>query len=162
MDYRIVEKEAFRVVGVRTRLGADLEENFKNITPFWEETLSSGLAERILELMNTEPMGLLAVSVANESNEEGYYYICVATDKPVPTNMFEVHVPKHTWAIFSGSGHPSGIGDLQKRIFSEWLPTSGYEWANLVDVEVYLNDDPDDMKYEVWMPVIKERSKSQP
>ena len=155
MDYRIAEKEAFRVVGVRTSLCADMEVNFKNATPFWEKTIADGLVKEILGLMNSELYGLLAVSVMSEDNESGHYYICAATDKAVPSGMFEVTVPKHTWAIFSGSGHPSGIGDLQKRIFSEWLPTSGYEWANSFDVEVYLNDDPVNMKYEVWMPVIK-------
>ena len=155
MDYRIMEKEAFRVVGVRTPLSADMEENFKNIPLFWQETISSRRVNPLLALMNTEPRGLLGVSVANKSNRERYYYICIATDQPVPTGMFEVDVPQHTWAIFSGSGDPSSISDLQKRIFSEWLPTSGYEWVCSVDVEVYLDDHPTDMKYEVWLPITK-------
>ena len=155
MDYRIVEKEAFRAVGVRTHIGADIEENYKIISPFWEETVSSGGTKQIFGLMNTEPMGLLAVCVMNEHDNKGCYYICAATDKPVPSGMFEVNVPKHTWAIFSGSGHPSSIGDLYKRVLTEWLPTSGYELAAMTDVEIYLNDDPVNMKYEVWMPVKK-------
>ena len=157
MDYRIVEKEAFRAVGVRTQLGADIDENFKNITPFWEETITKGLTKEIAGLINSEPYGLLGVSVYNEADEEGYYYICAATDKPVPTGMYEVVVPKYTWAIFSGSGHPSDIANLFKRIYSEWQPTSGYEWADMIEVEVYLDDDPVDMKYEVWMPVKKSK-----
>jgi len=155
MDYRIVEKEGFRAVGVRTHLSADMEENFKKITPFWEQTIRSGLTKQIGDLMNSEPMGLLAISTADESGTGGYYYICAASEKLVPDGMFEVNVPKHTWAIFPGSGHPSSIADLHKRIFSEWQPTSGYEWADMIDVEVYLNDDPVDMMYEVWMPVVK-------
>ena len=155
MDYRIVEKEGFRAVGVRTHLSGDMEENLKNITPFWQKTIDAGLTKEIAALMNAEPMGLLAVSTCDESNEGSYYYICVATDKPIPSGMFEVNVPKYTWAIFPGSGHPSSISDLYKRIFSEWQPTSGYEWAAMTDVEVYLDDDPVNMKYEVWMPVVK-------
>ncbi|MCL2354017.1 MAG: AraC family transcriptional regulator [Defluviitaleaceae bacterium] len=155
MDYRIVEKEGFRAVGVRTLLSTDMEENFKNITPFWEETISSGSTKEIVGLMNEEPMGLLAVSTCNGVDKENFYYICVSTNKPTPEGMFEVDVPKHLWAIFSGSGHPSSIGDLQKRIFTEWLPTSGYEWASSPDVEVYLDSDPINMKYEVWLPIVK-------
>ena len=155
MDYRIVEKEAFRAVGVRTNLGADMDENYKIVTPFWEETIKAGLTEQIVEMIDHEPFGLLAVSTTGEDNRSGHYYICAATDKPIPSGMFEVHVPKHTWAIFPGSGHPSSIGDLFKRIYSEWQPTSGYEWADMIEVEVYLNDDPLNMKYEVWMPVAK-------
>ena len=155
MDYRIAEKEEFRVVGVRKHISADVDENFKIVTPFWEETVSSGLTKQIFGLMNREPYGLLAVSTADESGEGGYYYICAATDKPLPDGMLEVSIPKHTWAIFSGSGHPSSIGDLQKRIYSEWQPTSGYAWADMIDVEVYLDDNPTNMKYEVWLPVVK-------
>ena len=155
MDYRIVEKEAFRAVGVRTHLSADMEENFKNITPFWEDVISSGQTKEIAELINAEPMGLLGVSICTNEDLTGYYYICAATDKPTPSGMFEVNVPKYTWAVFSGNGNPSDIKELHKRIFSEWKPTSGYEWADMIDIEVYLNDDPVDMKYEVWMPVKK-------
>ena len=158
MDYRIVEKEGFRVVGARIHIGADMgnaEVVAKKITPFWEETISSGLTKEIFALANSWPMGLLAVSIADETGKGGYYHICASTDKPVPEGMFEVNIPKHTWAIFPGSGHPSSIADLYKRIFSEWQPISGYEWADTIDVEVYLDDDPVDMKYEVWMPVVK-------
>ena len=153
MDYRIVEKEAFRAVGVRLPISTDLEENYKIVMPFWEETIKAGLTKQILALMNGEPYGLLAVSTADESEKGGYYYICTASDKPVPDGMFEVSVPKHTWAIFPGSGHPSSIGDLFKRIYSEWQPTSGYEWADMIEIEVYLDDNPVNMKYEAWMPV---------
>jgi predicted transcriptional regulator YdeE len=75
--------------------------------------------------------------------------------KPVPDGMFEYTVPECTWAIFPGAGNPQSIQELQKRIFAEWLPTSGYEWSGAADVEVYLNKDPVNMKYEVWMPVVK-------
>ena len=105
MEYRIVEKEGFRAVGVRTDMSSDMEENFKKITPFWTETINNGLVKQIAEMMNSEPYGLLAVSTSNEDNKGGNYYICASTDRPVPDGMFEVNVPKHTWAIFPGSGH---------------------------------------------------------
>lgn len=41
------------------------------------------------------------------------------------------------------------------RIVTEWLPTSGYEYGNAPDVEVYLNPDPQNAQYEVWIPVVK-------
>jgi AraC family transcriptional regulator len=154
MNYRIVKKESFRIVGVRGPLISDAEESFKKVPLFWQETAQRGLIPQIAGLMNTEPMGILGVSTCNE-NEENFYYIAACTDKPVPDNMFEFTVPENTWAIFPGSGSPGSIQELQKRIFSEWLPTSGYEWANSPDIEVYLDDNPSNMKYEVWLPVVK-------
>ncbi|SHF22898.1 GyrI-like small molecule binding domain [Lactonifactor longoviformis DSM 17459] len=44
----------------------------------------------------------------------------------------------------------SACGELEQRIVTEWIPTSGYEYGNAPDIEVYLNPDP-----EVWIPVIK-------
>ena len=32
---------------------------------------------------------------------------------------------------------------------------SGYEYGNAPDVEVYLNPDPQNAQYEVWIPVVK-------
>ena len=155
MDYRIVKKEAFRVVGVRDPLISDVEESFKRVPVFWKETVQSGVMPTIIGLMNAEPAGVLGVCTCFGENAENFYYIAAATDKPVPDNMFEFIVPESTWAIFPGAGSPISIQELQKRIFSEWLPTSGYEWANASDVEVYLDDNPTNMKYEVWLPVVK-------
>ena len=155
MDYRIVKKEAFRIVGVRDPLLPDVEESFKRVPVFWQEVGQRGQIPAIAGLMNAEPMGILGVSTCNGENEENFYYIAASTDKPVPDNMFEFTVPENTWAIFPGSGSPISIQELQMRIFSEWLPTSGYEWANSPDVEVYLDNNPTDMKYEVWMPIKK-------
>jgi len=171
MDYRIVKKDAFRIVGVKTNNPADAEESFKQIPLFWQETQKNGIIPQIAALMNGEPMGILGVSTcANDckcklendvcvcvdgAEAECYYYIAAATNKPVPEGMYEYTVPECTWAIFPGAGDAASIQELQKRIFAEWLPTSGYEWSGAADVEVYLNEDPVNMKYEIWMPVEK-------
>ncbi|MDR1736695.1 MAG: AraC family transcriptional regulator [Oscillospiraceae bacterium] len=152
MEYRIVSKDAFRIVGVREPISTDAEENFKCVPEFWQRT--APLIPKICALMNAEPMGLLGASVA-DGEDENFYYIASATDMPVPEGMYESVIPASTWAIFTGSGSPGSIADLQRRVFSEWLPTSGYEWATSADIEVYLNDDPVDMKYEVWLPIVK-------
>ena len=46
--------------------------------------------------------------------------------------------------------------ELERRIITEWLPASGYEYGNAPDIEVYLNADPRNAKYEVWIPVVKQ------
>lgn len=61
-------------------------------------------------------------------------------------------------AIFSGSGTNQSIQELEQRIITEWLPTSGYEYANAPDIEVYLNPDPQNAQYEVWIPVTKKQA----
>lgn len=44
---------------------------------------------------------------------------------------------------------------LEQRIVTEWLPASEYEYANAPDIEVYLNPDPANAQFEVWIPVVK-------
>lgn len=44
-----------------------------------------------------------------------------------------------------------------QRIFSEWFPNSGYEHAQVPEIEAYYDGDKmaADYKSEVWIPVVK-------
>jgi AraC family transcriptional regulator len=86
------------------------------------------------------------------------YFIAAATDRETPDGLAEYEVPAATWAIFPCVGPmPHAIQALQKRIVGEWLPNSGYEYANAPDIEVYFEGDQQasDYKCEVWLPVVK-------
>ena len=72
--------------------------------------------------------------------------------------MEEYTVPACTWAIFTCVGPmPQAIQALQRRIVGEWLPNSGYDYANAPDIEVYFegNQQAEDYVCEVWLPVEK-------
>jgi len=152
MDYRIEKKEAFRIVGISTPLHKEIEKNFEIVPPMWGRAAMDGTIEKLAALMNRQPMGLLGVSSCN--NEEDWrYYLAVSTAVPLNGDFEEYSVPAATWAIFSGEGTNQSIQELEKRILTEWLPTSGYEYGNAPDIEVYLNADPQNAKYEVWILV---------
>ena len=157
MKYKIVTKEAFRIVGVKEHMNMNMEECFEKVPRFWQTTVQSGIVPQILSLMNPELPGLLGVSTCM-SGEDLDYYIAVATDKPTPKDMTEYEVPAGTWAVFECIGPmPGAIQELQKRIVTEWLPTSGYEYANAPDIEVYFdgNQQSADYRCEVWLPIKK-------
>lgn len=153
MNYRIETKEAFRIVGVSVPLYKEIEKNFTIIPPKWKEVSENGTLQKLISMMDQVPMGVLGVSTCSDS-EEWRYYIAVATSQP-RENLEEYMVPAATWAIFSGQGTNQSIQELEQRIVTEWLPTSGYEYGNAPDVEVYLNPDPKNAQYEVWIPVVK-------
>ncbi len=168
MEYRIIKKDAFRVVGVndpirvaaKPEAGADfnpaeIEESFRRVPIFWQEQGQKGTIDKLVPLIQGEPMGVLGISDCTNEGGMNYYYIAVATEAPVPEGMCEFTVPACTWAVFSGEGLPQSIQELQRRIFSEWLPTSGYDWAFAPDIEVYLDNNPTQMKCEVWLPISK-------
>ena len=154
MDYRIEAKEAFRVVGVSIPLDQDMEKNFETVPKLWGRVAVDGTIARLCELANAQPAGVLGVSACAAPNEEWRYCIAVASTEP-KGEFEEFTVPSATWAVFSGRGPAVGIQELQKRIASEWLPTSGYEYGAAPDIEVYLDSNPVDARYEVWIPVVK-------
>ena len=86
------------------------------------------------------------------------YFIAVASNQPAEGTGFEEYqVPACTWAVFPGRGSmPAAMQELQKRVVSEWLPGSGYEWGQAPDLEVYLDDGlSGESSFEVWLPVAK-------
>lgn len=154
LNYRIEKKDAFRIVGISAPLSADIEQNFNEVPALWGRAASEGLLPRLAAMMNGAPAGLLGVSACNEW-EDWRYYIAVATAQPAPEGFDEYEVAPFTWAVFPGQGTSTAIQELERRIVTEWLPTSGYEYANGPDIEVYLNPDPQNAVFEVWIPVVK-------
>ena len=158
MDYRIEQKGAFRVMGVKTQLDSDMEKNFQSVPAFWQKVAQTNTIPVLMALMDTAPKGLLGVC-GNTDDNRLEYYIAVASTRPLPDDRPEFSaytIPACTWAVFPGRGvMPDAIQQLEKRMITEWLPTSGYEYANLPDIEVYLNDDAQDTQFEVWMPIVK-------
>lgn len=153
MDYRIEKRDAFRVLGISTPMSSKIEENFANIPGLWDRASQDGTIDRLCGMMNASPMGVLGVCACNGDPKDWRYYIGVSTTAKAD-DLEECTIPAFTWAVFPGSGAGSSIQQLEQRIV-EWLPTSGYEYANGPDVEVYLNADPVNMQYEVWIPVVK-------
>lgn len=154
MNYQIQEKEAFRIVGISKPLHKEMEKNFAMVPTMWEKANTDGTVSRLVGLMNSQPMGVLGVSACG-ADENWRYYIAVASTSEDIDGLDSYTVPKATWAIFTGEGSGRSIQELEKRVITEWLPTSGYEYGNAPDIEVYLGEPSDHMKYEVWIPVIK-------
>ena len=153
MNYRIETKEAFRIVGVSVPLEKEIEKNFAVIPSKWQEVSLNGTLQTLAQMMNQEPMGVLGISTCGEE-KPWRYYIAVSSTQAAD-GLEEYTVPAATWAVFPGSGTNQSIQELERRIVTEWLPTSGYEYGSAPDIEVYLNPDPQNAQYEVWIPVVK-------
>lgn len=155
LTYRIETKDAFRIIGVSSPLHTGIEENFAIVPKMWQDAVVNGTIEKLAGMMDAAPLGLLGVSACNEE-EQWKYFIAVSSSKK--SDEFEEYlVPASTWAVFPGEGTSQSIQELEQRIVTEWLPSSGYEYANAPDIEVYLNPDPANAKYEVWIPVVKKQ-----
>ncbi|MCI8361204.1 MAG: AraC family transcriptional regulator, partial [Clostridiales bacterium] len=153
MNYRIETKDAFRIIGISAPLRKEVEQNFMIVPQMWQDAAMNGTIQKLASMMDVPPMGLLGVSACND-DEQWKYFIAVSSTKN-SSEFEEYTVPASTWAIFTGSGSNHSIQKLEQRIITEWLPTSGYEYADAPDIEVYLNPDPQNAQYEVWIPVRK-------
>ncbi len=161
MDYRIVDKEAFYIVGFKKRITMQ----FKGVNPQMDEVVQKLTPEVIAELKSlcdVEPKGILSVSSNFENRtEEGTaldQYIGVATSKPYDGGYSLLPVPASTWAVFKAVGSfPDALQKTWAGIYAEWFPTSGFESAE--GPEILWNESPDtsktDYKSEIWVPVRK-------
>lgn len=162
MRYRIETKDPIRIVGTRVELEEEQEQNFQIVPEFWDKTLKSNLVSEISKLTNQPPYGILGVTVY-ENPDEIYYYIASSTDKTVPENFVEYEIPAATWVIFECDGpFRDSIQTIFKRFLTEWLPFSGYEYAQLPDIEVYpvSGQKSKGGHSEVWIAVRRERNAS--
>ena len=155
MDYKIVEKDAFKVIGASRKFKYD--SAFKEVPSFWNEHISQGKLKEIC--------GMYGINIDEEMMGNEFEYI-IAEDYSKEKEGMEGYIvktiPKFTWAIFPCCGpSPEAIQDTHKKIFSEWLPNSrDYEIAAGYNIEMY-NDPSDyekgimDEKYysEIWIPV---------
>lgn len=158
MAYRIVKKPPLRIVGIRIPLTSDMEDNLRIVPEFWKASLQGKQFLEICSLSNGEPRGILGISVY-KNPKEIYYYIGVAANSPAPAGMYGFEIPAATWVIFDNNGRfKEDVQSVFKRFYMEWLPFSGYKYAELPDIEVYpiCSGQPVNGHSEVWIAVVKE------
>ncbi len=166
VDYKIIEKPAFEVIG-RARKFPSLKSgnyNFKKIPQFWNEFMQSEEDEKLNNLGGGKPgpvTGAMGLGVITPVNmwEEILYVIAIEKPTHADPSGFEVYeVPAATWAIFESVGPmPGAIQNVTTKIFREWFPSTGYEHDDKPELEVYLPGDTNNPNYhcQVWMPVVK-------
>ncbi|MCT4566422.1 MAG: AraC family transcriptional regulator [Maledivibacter sp.] len=161
MDYKIIDKDAYKLIGKSIRVSTKDGENYIRIPKFWEEFNRKGLNNRIMEL--TEKKDMLGICTDYcEDLQELTYIIAVEKTKDVELGEFEeFEIPPSTWAVFQSIGSiPDAIQRVWKRIYSEWFPATGYEHSGGPEMELYPNEglspNDDDYRCEVWIPIIKD------
>ncbi|MDA0563366.1 AraC family transcriptional regulator [Streptomonospora sp. S1-112] len=163
MRYRILDKDAFALVGPRTRIPTVAEGPNPDMIAF-TEAVDDATWQRLEELSDQEPRGALSVSVALEEGgdfgEEIDYYVAAATTAPTPEGMERLEVPATTWAVFPFErvGFPHGLQALWRAVYTEWFPAHpGYRTApGPALVAVADEQEPDLGSGHLWLPVEKQ------
>ena len=151
--YRIETKKAFYILGVSTPPEKELGENLTILPHMWRRCAENGTFEKLSQLACGGPAGLFGVSACN-GPEHWRYFIAIASAWTNPA-FEEYYIPETTWAVFSEKGTNRSVQKLERHIFTECLPASGYEYGNASDEEDYPTTDPCSITYEIWVPVEK-------
>ncbi|CAK6477437.1 AraC family transcriptional regulator [Peribacillus castrilensis] len=162
MNYRVEEKEAFRIIGIKKRVPIIFNGVNPEIASMWK-SLDEKTINELKNLSNVEPLGLLSAS-ANfsegrlEEKGELDHYIGAATTRECPDNLTQLKVDASTWAVFEAVGpFPETLQNVWGRIYSEWFPSSNYEQRE--GPEILWNENKDitspTFRSEIWIPVMK-------
>ena len=161
MDYRMVDKGSFYVIGSKKRITLIYEGMNPEAAAMWQSLTEDDI--RNLKVMSdVEPHGLLSVSVNfTEGREEGAqldHFVGVATTQSHSDQWTVLPVQASLWAVFTVRGEfPKALQDTWARIYAEWFPISEYElnagpdlvWTKSKDMPLT------DYHNEIWIPVVK-------
>lgn len=169
MNYRIETKDAFDVFGIETVASLSGDETFTSPAKLWQRSHQNGDYENLFDASGDLPsfvaQDLCKIhGVQNYRKTEGntYPYMLFAfASKNSKTNGYKIqHIPAQTYAIFPSEkfkwdeGFFGIVDQLQKRFYSEWLPTAKYEKVDGADFEIY-GGDKEYGYIELWFPVRK-------
>ncbi|MBB3110809.1 AraC family transcriptional regulator [Paenibacillus phyllosphaerae] len=156
MEYRIIERPAFTVVGKTYEVSCKDGENHRLIPTFWAACGQDGTIDKLAALSPKHET--LGICMDFRHPEERFTYMIGAeSSAPLTDDGFVAReIPAATWAVFTSTGPmPHAIQNLWGRIFQEWFPSSSYEHAGGPEFELYPDEDPNagDYKCEVWIPI---------
>ncbi len=147
MDYTVVEREGFKVIGRR------------RVTPYgggtWAIVKSDGSAEALKELSgHVCDLGLCFGFLKDGSND----YMCGVLWSGEDVQGFDSYVyPPATWIRFEAAGTISekALYMAWQRINREFLPQSKYRESGLPTIEKYTlwDEGNDACRVEIWVPV---------
>lgn len=150
MEYRIVEKPAFTVIGMAKKFSMD--NSYQEIPKFWSEHYSQG--------KNSIIVGMYGVCIDNCEDKGQFEYMIADNYTPweeIPEGCVTRTIPAHTWAIFPCRGKmPTALQSVNTDIFKEWLPNNKeYQLDGECNIEMYSPGDTqaDDYYSEIWIPV---------
>lgn len=163
MDYRIEEKNAFKVIEKVKMFSTKDEENKKGIPEFWGASRNDGTIQTLCKFCAGTDFDqlILGICYGDTCDNTKQFPYSIATGyngKSVPEGFGVNEIKANTWAIFKCKGAmPTAIQNMWHRIYAEFFPTSEYEPKNEIDFELYPNGDMDSPDYEseIWIAVKK-------
>ncbi|WP_123041848.1 AraC family transcriptional regulator [Cohnella candidum] len=142
MDYRIVDKPAFKWIGYALETTSEEGQNHRDIPAFWQHYISNRLGSRIPNAANSAELGIC--TDFDMETCKFTYLIGMEAERfdNVPEDLVCREFPGVTYAVFTTpkakpEDFPKTIQATWASIFGEWFPHSGYEHAGAAEFELY-------------------------
>ncbi|OOM72954.1 GyrI-like domain-containing protein [Clostridium sp. BL-8] len=155
-NFKIEEKEAFRLVCFKTKLKSSEKNDLKQFsdqkTEFFKSIVQSGKMS-LLRTISESNYGYAAVTTDGSNT---FYYAGVKSSQPVVDESEEVLFPEGKYLVIEGKGGLSRLAfdELEEQAFKEILTEKySYEYSGNPIAEILLNGNPADCEVEVWIPV---------
>lgn len=157
MKYRIVEKEPFKIVGVKY----EVEMKDEVLSPSYGhmmENISDDTMNDLVSRSSDLSYGIVHASADRSENSAGNatftasnatfnQYIGVFSDDDAEEHS-TLEIGPYKWVVFEVEGDWEHIEETWMRIYSEWLPSSAYELDSGPEI---LADKED--KSEIWITI---------
>src|SRR5690554_6124867 len=161
MEFKIVDKPAFNLVGISKRVAMQFEGVNNEIVEL-AQSITEDQRKEMRSLQNIEPYEIVNASYESDANflkEEGdltHLIGVLTTANKVSERLEVVPVGAYTWAVFPNEGpFPSTLQNTMARVYSDWLPSSNFELINAPTFSfTKMDKERSDYAYsEVWIPV---------
>lgn len=178
MNYRIVKTKSFKVFGLEGLVSTIGEDKyFSNEGEIWQKNHQNGKYEQLVldagiekppffdDMFIEEMCKVHGLMNYKKINDTTYGYMqCGFIAPDSRTDGYSIaEIPETTWAVFSVQlvnwDIVSAITALNKRFYTEWVPTSNYEKADAPEFEMY-GGTPERGYVELWMPIVKKKSEN--
>jgi AraC family transcriptional regulator len=166
MDYRIIEKEEFYIIGVSGSIPLIYSGPNDYTGDIWRKLKQADLLI-LVEYSKLEPKGIISAYANYEDiTTEGTkldLFVGIVSDKLLPERLMQrydtLKVEASTWAVFPSCGEfPKVQQETWARLRDTWLPSSDYEMTGGPEISWYESYDfgKPDFKSEIWIPVKKQ------
>lgn len=151
MNFRLVSRESFKIVGIKKtspiqQIGA--------FVPSTEQTTHEDM-RTYFEQVTMEKVNEIFYIAVNHTDDLFDYYIGFETMAECPQTLNELIISKQNWAVFDLlSVSPQILYKTWHHLFSQWFPENGYELAK--NAEFYRVEKLDS-SCELWIPVVNSK-----
>jgi AraC family transcriptional regulator len=165
MDFKVIEKDSFKIVGKEIRVRCDNGENNKLIPEFWQKSMAEGIFDvfgAMPNIVNNESSVSMGMCMDFDGiNNTFSYLICVEVSNfdCIPEGMVGKTIPAAKYAVFTAKAESretmtQAIQATWDDIYSKWLPASNYERTDAPDFEYYDERcDFDKPEVDIYIPI---------